>query len=123
MIAWGSQRTEAYIRASESKGNKESAVGAFVNEALNKIQLIADFAQRPQINELFAARSEGLREVQIPEALVVRNNMFVPELLGPALVALYTGVGGAMVLSGGLELGVYLATISVFGDICAGFAR
>jgi ABC-type multidrug transport system fused ATPase/permease subunit len=122
MILWGYKRTNAYIRASSEKGDTESAVCAFVNEAMNKIPVIADYNQRPQINELFAGKSEDLRQMQMPENFVIKNNMFFPHLLGPALVALYTAVGGSMVLEGEMNLGVYLATISVFGEICSAFA-
>lgn len=121
MFGWGKLRMEVYIKANQNKGDCESGIIAFVNEVLNKLTLIADYAQRPQMNELFAEKSEGLRNMQTPAHFVTYNNMFVPEVLGPALVALYTGVGAALVLNNQVGLGVYLATISVFGDICGAF--
>jgi len=85
--------------------------------------LIADYNQRPQINELFGQRCESLRQVILKQIVLSKDNMFFPKLLGPALIALYTAVGASLVLSGELKLGVYLATISVFGEICASFSE
>lgn len=123
MIVWGLIRTNVFLDASKATGDTEGPFVGFINEMLSKLPLIADYQQRPQINERFASKAEEFRKVKIPETMVSHNNMFVPKLLGPALVALYTAIGASLVLQGQLNLGVYLATISVFGDICDAFSE
>merc|ERR1719482_1777111 len=90
---------------------------------MNKMMLVQLYQQRPQVNEMFAEKSEALRKAAIPEATVLTNNKFLPKILGPALAALYTIIGVPLVLAEDIKLGVFLATISVFGDICGAFVE
>lgn len=119
---WCCIRTRKFITASKCSGDCESAVVTFVNEVLSKLALVAEYAQRPQINDSFAEKVEKLRQVNIPLTHVSINNMYFPRFLGPALVALYTAIGAQLVLENKLKLGVFLATVSVFGDICGTFS-
>lgn len=121
MIGWGLLRTKVYIKAKDASDAKEAGLISFINGVLSKIEVVAAYRQKPQMNDLFIERSEGFRRQKIPEAIIVGNNMLVPYLMAPVVVALYTAIGAELVLTGQINLGVYLATIQVFGHICSSF--
>merc|ERR1719424_1978925 len=87
----------------------------FVSDMLVKLPLISDYNQRPMVNEMYRERSEALRKVFLPATTKNFNNSFVPAMMGPFMIVIYTAIGAHFVLNGSITVGVYLATISVFG--------
>jgi ABC-type multidrug transport system fused ATPase/permease subunit len=123
MLLWGCCRTRVFFQASEEVGEKELSCISLVNETLAKLSLVADYQQRPQMNDIFADRAEQFRTAQVREHHVTLTNKFIPKFLGPALVALYTVLSARLVLTGKLRLGIFLATVKIFGSICGAFSE
>jgi ABC-type multidrug transport system fused ATPase/permease subunit len=123
MLIWGCCRTRKYITALDDTDDADDDRTTFVNEMLSKLPLVSSYSQRPQINKLFEDKCKELTPKVMFQKQVVLTNKFVPEALGPLMVSIYTAVGAPLVLNNALPLGVYLATISVFGTICGSFTE
>eukprot|EP00930_Biecheleria_cincta_P013357 TRINITY_DN11951_c0_g1_i2.p1 TRINITY_DN11951_c0_g1~~TRINITY_DN11951_c0_g1_i2.p1 ORF type:complete len:809 (+),score=134.74 TRINITY_DN11951_c0_g1_i2:116-2542(+) len=122
MIIFGYCRSEALSKAGEQAGPLNRLCIALINETCEKYNLIAEYAQRPQMNELFESRVQQLRESVIPEAQVESNNCFFPDILGPLFVGLYIALFAESVLEDTIPIGNFLAMISVFGDVSDDFS-
>eukprot|EP00930_Biecheleria_cincta_P047101 TRINITY_DN32589_c0_g1_i1.p1 TRINITY_DN32589_c0_g1~~TRINITY_DN32589_c0_g1_i1.p1 ORF type:complete len:827 (-),score=142.55 TRINITY_DN32589_c0_g1_i1:24-2504(-) len=96
-------------------------VVAFVSETCDKFNLIAEYEQRSQMNEIFEAKTEATRVAEIPENQVQINNDYFPKWLGPVFAGGYIALCSEAVLDGSLSMGVFLAMISVFGEVSGDF--
>eukprot|EP00930_Biecheleria_cincta_P072846 TRINITY_DN6018_c0_g2_i1.p1 TRINITY_DN6018_c0_g2~~TRINITY_DN6018_c0_g2_i1.p1 ORF type:complete len:930 (-),score=128.93 TRINITY_DN6018_c0_g2_i1:71-2725(-) len=97
------------------------SVVAFVSETCEKFNLIAEYEQRSQMNEIFEAKTEATRISEIPENQVQLNNDYFPKWLGPAFSGGYIAICSGAVLDGRISMGVFLAMISVFGEVSGDF--
>ena len=102
---------------------KEVLVLRIVAEVCERYRLIADYFQRPQMNEAFAATAGALRKAQSRKALANLNDDMFPQWLGPGFTGLYIAMDANNVLTGQVTLGTFLATISILGSISGQFAR
>jgi len=94
-----------------------------VAEVCERYRLVADYFQRPQMNEGFATSASSLRQKQSRKALANLNDDMFPQWLGPGFTALYISFDANNVLNGQVTLGTFLATISILGSISGQFAR
>jgi len=85
-------------------------------------RLIADYAQRPQMNDIFSEKASLLRNSAIVRRMIDLNNGYFPRWLGPLFMGIYTAVMSPEVLQGNLTLGVFLSTLGVFSEISEAFA-
>lgn len=122
MLVFGICRSDALSRASEMAGPLKKVLIDITTETCAKYRLIADYRQRPQMNDLFAKRAEELRRCLIPEMQVELNNNYFPKWLGPTFNAVYIAFAAELVLKGELTLGVFLATLSVFSEVSGDFS-
>lgn len=117
-----------------SKGTKLSATAGLAGplkkvlidlttETCAKYRLIADYMQRPQMNEMFEKRATELRLSQIPEEQVEVFYNYVPKWLGPIFICGYIALTAEPVLTGEVSLGVFLASLSVFGEVSSDFSK
>ncbi|OLQ00894.1 hypothetical protein AK812_SmicGene16400 [Symbiodinium microadriaticum] len=83
-----------------------------VAEVCERYRLVADYFQRPQMNEGFATSAASLRQKQSRKALANLNDDMFPQWLGPGFTALYISFDATNVLNGQVTLGTFLATIS-----------
>mmetsp|Transcript_83221 Transcript_83221/g.178409 ORF Transcript_83221/g.178409 Transcript_83221/m.178409 type:complete len:576 (-) Transcript_83221:100-1827(-) len=102
---------------------QKRAVNLLVSDACQKYRLIANYFQRPAINELFYTRVERLRISQISEKLCNVHSDYFFKWLGPGFVGMYLFLEGPAVISGNLQLGNFLASISIFKEISSDFAE
>ncbi|CAE7197734.1 ssuB [Symbiodinium natans] len=102
---------------------KEALVLRIVAEVCERYRLVADYFQRPQMNEAFAATAGALRKAQSRKALAKLNDDMFPQWLGPGFTGLYIAMDANNVLTGQVSLGTFLATISILGSISGQFAR
>jgi len=121
MLVWGCLRSKALSEASEFAGPLKKILIDLTTETCAKYRLIADYAQRPQMNDLFQKRAEELRRSLIPEVQVELNNNYFPKWLGPCFNAVYIAITARSVLVGDVSLGVFLATLSVFSEVSSDF--
>eukprot|EP00930_Biecheleria_cincta_P072845 TRINITY_DN6018_c0_g1_i1.p1 TRINITY_DN6018_c0_g1~~TRINITY_DN6018_c0_g1_i1.p1 ORF type:complete len:906 (-),score=152.00 TRINITY_DN6018_c0_g1_i1:183-2900(-) len=99
---------------------RKSVVG-FISETCDKFNLIAEYQQRSQMNEIFEAKTEATRISEIPENQVQLNNDYFPKWLGPVFSGGYIALCSGAVLDGSISMGVFLAMISVFGEVSGDF--
>lgn len=101
----------------------EALVLRIVWDACNRYRLVADYFQRPQMNEAFSVASGSLRTKFLRKHTAdVHDDMF-PKWLGPFFIALYIIIDSRLVLDGKITLGTFLATISILSSISDQFSR
>eukprot|EP00437_Effrenium_voratum_P005659 CAMPEP_0181427244 /NCGR_PEP_ID=MMETSP1110-20121109/16071_1 /TAXON_ID=174948 /ORGANISM="Symbiodinium sp., Strain CCMP421" /LENGTH=824 /DNA_ID=CAMNT_0023550449 /DNA_START=48 /DNA_END=2522 /DNA_ORIENTATION=+ len=100
----------------------EASVLALAAEVCQRYRLIADYFQRPQMNEIFARQTNELRREYIPEKVEAVNNEYFPKWLGPVFVSIYIAMDAKSVFEGTISLGTFLATIQVMRDVSSEFA-
>eukprot|EP00929_Paragymnodinium_shiwhaense_P001615 TRINITY_DN101852_c0_g1_i1.p1 TRINITY_DN101852_c0_g1~~TRINITY_DN101852_c0_g1_i1.p1 ORF type:complete len:948 (+),score=177.87 TRINITY_DN101852_c0_g1_i1:75-2918(+) len=123
LAIFGYCRVEDMLKASEKSGQASLAVADFVSESCQKYNLIADYQQRPQMNELLAELIANMRRADIPGETVTVNNLFFPKWCGSIFTAVYMVVAAGPVLDGAISLGNFLATISVLEQITSDFGE
>eukprot|EP00747_Dinoflagellata_sp_TGD_P010577 gnl/TRDRNA2_/TRDRNA2_119947_c2_seq1.p1 gnl/TRDRNA2_/TRDRNA2_119947_c2~~gnl/TRDRNA2_/TRDRNA2_119947_c2_seq1.p1 ORF type:complete len:501 (+),score=77.65 gnl/TRDRNA2_/TRDRNA2_119947_c2_seq1:3-1505(+) len=104
-------------RASEIVGRHKSDIIELTNEACNKYRLIADYAQRPQMNDLFYYKADQYRKSSIPEKSIILTNNYFPTWLGPIFVGIFIASNAQRVIDKDLRLGGFLAAIHSFVQI------
>lgn len=87
-----------------------------------KYSLVAEYWQRPRMDEVFRIEADKVRETQQHQLAIGMNNKYFPEWLGILSSGLFIMMSSAQVLSGNLEVGRFLATLSVFHNISTDFA-
>lgn len=58
----------------EDRRDTEAAVLSLAAEVCHRYRLIADYFQRPQMNEIFARKTDELRKQSVPEAVAGVND-------------------------------------------------
>ncbi|CAJ1401466.1 unnamed protein product [Effrenium voratum] len=107
----------------EEKKSRQSAVLSLAAEVCNRYRLIADYFQRPQMNDIFAKKTDMLRKDKVPEAMEGVNDEYFPKWLGPLFVGVYIAVYGPSVFDEAISLGTFLATVGIMKDISSEFAE
>eukprot|EP00439_Symbiodinium_sp_Y106_P027438 s439_g3.t1 len=92
-----------------------------VDEVCHRYRLVADYFQRPQMNEEFQKTSGDLRREMVPDHLRDANDNMFPKWLGPFFMGLYVSIEAGRVLDGSLSLGTFLATVGIMKDISEEF--
>lgn len=121
MTVFGCCRSNALSDAGQHAGPTKRRLLEFLMETSEKYNLVAEYSQRPRMNDLWEKQVERVRKVVIPEAQVEANNMFFPKLLGPLFIGIYIWIWSPQVMDGTTNLGDFLAMISVFGDVSGDF--
>merc|ERR1712151_526859 len=75
------KRSHAVSEASEFAGPLKKVVIELTSEACSKFNVLSEYEQRPQSNELFIKFAEERRQSVIPEQAVSTNNDYFPKLL------------------------------------------
>jgi len=108
--------------AEEELGSREASVVSFIQEVCSKYRLIADFAQRPKMNEFFESKVNHLREAKTREKIIAQNLNMIPVWIGTLAKGLYIAIN-AQHVPHSLKLGVFVATIGIIGDVAADFTE
>lgn len=88
-----------------------------------RYRLIADYFQRPQMNEAFQTSSSDLRVKWLRKHITDVNDDMFPKWLGPFYIAFYIIIDAPQVIDGNLTLGTFLATVSILNSISDQFSR
>mmetsp|Transcript_72169 Transcript_72169/g.168920 ORF Transcript_72169/g.168920 Transcript_72169/m.168920 type:complete len:800 (+) Transcript_72169:45-2444(+) len=100
----------------------EALVLRVAAEVCNRYRLVADYFQRPAMNEAFQESSSILRQKLNRKHLADVNDDMFPKWLGPFFTGLYIAVDANRVFNGDITLGTFLATISILGSISDQFS-
>lgn len=117
MICFACCRTKEVIERAEELADRHESIIALVHEACQNYGLIADYAQRPQMSDLFEDKIKELHNTEVPLKVVNKNNSYFPPYLAAMFTSVFIAMGAPEVLSGGLSLGAFLATIRIYGEV------
>merc|ERR1719487_1473493 len=109
-------RNSALPEASERPDDLGQDMLDFVGDAAYNYSLIADFARRPVINDMFAAKCDEWRKAKVSPGSVRVNNEYFTHWLGPVFVGCYI-ISHAREVLLDARLGTFVATLSVFSEI------
>jgi len=123
MLVFCKYRANSGFDIMEDVAHKTARVVEVVNEVVTRYTLIADYQQRPQMCELFAEKTSELCEAKIPVEVFRNHNNYFPKWLGPIFTASYIAAYTTTVISGGISVGTFLATIKVFTELSGKFAE
>ncbi|CAE7530256.1 ABCB10, partial [Symbiodinium natans] len=99
----------------------EDSMLFLVDEVCHRYRLVADYFQRPQMNEEFQKTSGDLQRQMVPDHLRDANDNMFPKWLGPFFMGLYVAIEANRVLDNSLSLGTFLATVGIMKDISEEF--
>ncbi|CAE7242184.1 Abcb7 [Symbiodinium necroappetens] len=101
----------------------EDAMLFLVEEVCQRYRLVADYFQRPQMNDEFEKTSGELREGIVPDNMRDSNDEMFPKWLGPVFMAIYIALEANSVVEGRLSLGTFLATVGIMSEISDQFGE
>jgi len=86
-----------------------------VEESNLKYRLLTDYAKKGLMTDMFGLAVQGYSNERIPDALIHLNTQYATKLLSGICIANYIVQRAPGVLSGEVPLGMFLATITIFG--------
>jgi len=86
-------------------------------DVCQKIRLVCDYFKRPMMGDMFAKAVNNHNEAQIPAGIVELNTQFATKILSGVAIVIYIVAMAPSVLNHELSLGIFLATISIFGHL------
>ncbi|CAK9019444.1 Multidrug resistance protein pgp-1 (P-glycoprotein A) (P-glycoprotein-related protein 1) [Durusdinium trenchii] len=123
----------SWLRPVAKTGGEDWRAVAEKEGSCCEFQSLLDYFQRPQMNEIFARKTDELRRQSVPESIEAVNNEaeflkcrskeYFPKWLGPLFVGVYIAVYAHSVFSNAISLGTFLATIGIMKDISSEFAE
>lgn len=122
MIPFGVIRLSMLLKARAAWVGKNGALGNFVHETCRLCTLIAEYMQRPQMNDLFAQKSLEAKDACLPGDQIQKNNELFTRWLAPIFIGAYIIMFAPVVIEGDLSLGVFLATIGIIKAVAADFS-
>eukprot|EP00928_Gymnodinium_smaydae_P087507 TRINITY_DN71762_c0_g1_i1.p1 TRINITY_DN71762_c0_g1~~TRINITY_DN71762_c0_g1_i1.p1 ORF type:complete len:872 (+),score=144.38 TRINITY_DN71762_c0_g1_i1:79-2694(+) len=122
IFAFGYARLNVLARASEALAARDLKMLICIQEITDKYRLIANYFQRPKANEKFSRAANELREARIAPDSVALNNEYFTYALGPLFTGGYTLLYARSVLLGYMDVGTFMATLGVFGEIAGDFS-
>jgi len=123
MLLFMSRRTTPLTKATERTTEKLADLATVTEETCAKYILIAEYGQRPQAAERFAAIGEEVSEAGLNLEIIKINNEQFPEWLGPVFTGAYIAFAANSVYQGDLKVGVFLATTRVFKELAEAFGH
>eukprot|EP00929_Paragymnodinium_shiwhaense_P023327 TRINITY_DN14630_c0_g1_i2.p1 TRINITY_DN14630_c0_g1~~TRINITY_DN14630_c0_g1_i2.p1 ORF type:complete len:834 (-),score=143.75 TRINITY_DN14630_c0_g1_i2:463-2964(-) len=117
MLTWALCREEYVVRIPGHTKQLIAVVDHVVDSA-NNFELIADYFQRPLVNDMMEEKVQKLKKSSIPKKEFRLHTSQVLQWFSPFFIAIYIVVACDGVLAGDTSLGAFLATISVIKQIC-----
>lgn len=119
LIAFSIFRVRISQRARARVEEKDAFVSLLTEEATRKYQLTRDYSKRSAVSDMFAHAVHGYTQEKIPENLVRLNTAYFTKFLSGSFICIYIIVKTPAVLNNEVSLGVFLATITIFGTYLA----
>jgi len=94
-----------------------------VDDLSQNYRLIANYHQRPHINEMFAHKSGVWRAAVLAPLTVAFNNHFFTQWLGSIFVGFYIMIHAGAVIQGDMRTGTFIAILSVFNELSSDFSE
>jgi len=104
------------VKITEEVSQQQAGVMDLVIESSQKYRLIADYYMRPQVQEVLQKRLTKLNAATVPSKVTDVNNSYFPGWISTVLVAAYIFGGGSDVITGGIQIGAFLASINAVKD-------
>jgi len=126
MLLYGFWCHRALLTATALPGDALTELVAIAGEACHKYRLIADYTQRPQINENFSQKAEELRRAEVPAASIKMACFFFPKWLSAISIGIYLALNAWKTLlpasdPSHVSVGEFMATLTVFQSVCTDF--
>jgi len=122
MMGWVRLRGQVYLDACNKEGAEQLEVVKFVHRTCESYTIIAEYMQRPQMNEIFAQKlARASNNGRIPKKQIEINNKYFPKWLGPLFVGIYIATTADMVVEGSISIGTFMATVSVLRSVAGDF--
>jgi len=102
--------------AEEEFTRREASLISLIQEVCFKYRLIADYAQRPKMNEFFETRGKLFRSAGAKVTCIKNNLNFIPVYIGTIFTGLYI-VMTCKYVGETLTVGAFVATVSIIGEI------
>lgn len=121
MLIFGLCRNPVLSKASDRVNQKQAEVGGLVADTCQRYRLVADYAQRPQVNERFQQMLQEFHGVDVPAEVVKMNNCYFPKWLGPIFIGVFIAMDAPKVFTDDVSLGEFMAAIGIFTTISLDF--
>jgi len=109
--------------ATQEKADKAEEVLECVSEACLNYELIADYFQRPLMNDLFRTKVCSLDDKNTREATIINNFLYMPRWLGAICTGVFVALCAPSVIAGSARLGPFLAMITVTDCLATDFGE
>jgi ABC-type multidrug transport system fused ATPase/permease subunit len=108
-------RAQVMHTAQQNLANREGVMEIIVDESSSKFPLVRDFSRRSAMIEMFALAVKKTSEAILPEHVIWVTDRYTARFLSGMFIAFYIVVKSPAVFDNTLSLGVFLATLSIFG--------
>jgi ABC-type multidrug transport system fused ATPase/permease subunit len=88
-----------------------------IAQTCEKYLTIRHYFRRSAREDLYRQKADASRAAELPVAIVKSNNLYGAKWLGPIFVGVYIACSAPLVLNKDLELGFFLATVSIINDM------
>lgn len=106
----------------ERASEHEEFIVETVQESLTNYRIIRDYNLMPKIQEVLQTAISEFNEANVLVTLRGIARDYFPSGLSTILLALYIPVGGEAVISGSIQIGVFLATVNLLKDIGSSYS-
>merc|ERR1712023_574028 len=89
LLLFGCIRLPRLLKAAGYRAAQNAALGDWIHDACQMYQLIADYMQRPQVEEVFHSKVVKLSDAQVQVERIIKNNELFARSLAPLCVGIY----------------------------------
>merc|ERR1719188_1898048 len=104
MAIFGCCRNPVTIEATDRTGEKLSSIIQLTSDVCMRYRLVADYFQRPQMNELFEKLTTEKQKAKVNEKTVKLTNSYFPKILGTLCIGGFICFEARSVLEGDSKL-------------------
>lgn len=101
----------------QQRNEAQTDVVDSVNDYVDSYQLISDYRKEEMCIRDFGKCVKVLNTASREAGVVLKNNAYFAKWCSIVTIAVWTFVGGGLVITGDLSLGMFLANINIFGKI------
>lgn len=110
-------RTKKAHRLQSTAKLSLQACTSYTIDVLNNYFLLADYGNRGQAIRTFESKIDEFNVAKANDQACEVNNKFIPKSLNVTICAMWIVFGGALLVTGRIEMGTYLANWQIFQQI------